>query len=185
MSGGRRRDGRGGRGGGAAINALKALRQADAAEDTTERAGAQPPSASALDADKAEDATEKQQWRTALLAARGACVPQPNAACQAAIAALQAFKGSGAEDLRKQLLDAPELSLDPMPQTPQQCQVEARIAQIKTMLERAASDQDRDKLQARQTAAFVIGQSNSHGEVGRIRLLIAGGIGRHVRHDAS
>jgi hypothetical protein len=84
-----------------AINALKALRQADAAEDTTERAGAQPPSASALDADKAEDATEKQQWRTALLAARGACVPQPNAACQAAIAALQAFKGSGAEDLRK------------------------------------------------------------------------------------
>ena len=84
-----------------AINALKALRQADAAEDTTERAGAQPPSASALDADKAEDATEKQQWRTALLAARGACVPQPNAACQAAVAALQAFKGSGAEDLRK------------------------------------------------------------------------------------
>ena len=84
-----------------AINALKALRQADAAEDTTERAGAHPPSASALDADKAEDATEKQQWRTALLAARTACVPQPNAACQAAIAALQAFKGSGAEDLRE------------------------------------------------------------------------------------
>ena len=79
-----------------AINALKALRQADATEDATERATAkQPPSASALEADKAEDAADKQQWRTALLAARSACVPQPSAACQAAIAAVQALKDNG------------------------------------------------------------------------------------------
>jgi hypothetical protein len=77
-----------------AINNLKALRQADATEDAAERAAAQqPPSAT----DKAEDAADKQQWRTALLAARTACVPQPSAACQAAIAALQALKGDGAE----------------------------------------------------------------------------------------
>lgn len=81
-----------------AITALKALRQADATEDATERAAAkQPPSASALEADKAEDAADKQQWRTALLAARTACVPQPSAACQAAIAALKALKGNGAD----------------------------------------------------------------------------------------
>jgi hypothetical protein len=79
-----------------AINALKALRQADAAEDATERATAkQPPSASALEADKAEDAADKQQWQSALLAARTACVPQPSAACRAAIAAVQALKGNG------------------------------------------------------------------------------------------
>jgi hypothetical protein len=86
-----------------AINNLKALRQADIAEDAAERAAAaqQPPSASAIAADKAEDATEKQQWLTALRAARTACLPQPSAACQAAIAALQALKGSGFEDLRE------------------------------------------------------------------------------------
>jgi hypothetical protein len=81
-----------------AINNLKALRQADATEDAAERAAAkEAPSASALEADKAEDAADKQQWRAALLAARTACVPQPSAACQAAIAALQALKGKGAE----------------------------------------------------------------------------------------
>jgi hypothetical protein len=81
-----------------AINNLKALRQADATEDAAERATAQqPPSASALEADKAEDAADKQQWRAALLAVRAACVPQLSAACQAAIAALQALKGNGAE----------------------------------------------------------------------------------------
>jgi hypothetical protein len=85
-----------------AINNLKALHQADAAEDATERAAAQqPPSASAIDADKTEDATEKQQWRTALLAARTACLPQPSAACQAAIAALQALKTNSIEDWRQ------------------------------------------------------------------------------------
>ena len=84
-----------------AINNLKALRQADAVEDAAERAAAkQPPSASAIEADKAEDAADKQQWRTALLAARTACLPQPTAACQAAIAALQALKANGVEDLR-------------------------------------------------------------------------------------
>ena len=79
-----------------AINNLKALRRADATEDAAERAAAQQP-ASAVEADKAEDAADKQQWRAALLAARTACVPQPSAACQAAIAALQALKGNGAE----------------------------------------------------------------------------------------
>jgi hypothetical protein len=83
-----------------AINNLKALRQADATEDAAERAAAkQPPSASAVEADKAEDAADKQQWRAALLAARTACVPQPSAACQAAIAALQALKGNGIDDV--------------------------------------------------------------------------------------
>ncbi|HVS05145.1 MAG TPA: hypothetical protein VHK65_03150 [Candidatus Dormibacteraeota bacterium] len=81
-----------------AINNLKALRQADAAEDKAERAAAQQP-ASAVEADKAEDAADKWQWRAALLAARTACVPQPSAACQAAIAALQALKGNGIEDV--------------------------------------------------------------------------------------
>jgi murein DD-endopeptidase MepM/ murein hydrolase activator NlpD len=81
-----------------AINNLKALRQADATEDAAERAAAQQPaSASALEADKAEDAADKQQWRAALMAARTACVPQPSPPCQAAIAALQALKGNGAE----------------------------------------------------------------------------------------
>jgi len=81
---------------------LKALRQADVAEDRAERAAAQQPlTASAIAADKVEDAAEKQHWRTALLAARTACLPQPSAACQAAIAALQALKGDGVEDWRE------------------------------------------------------------------------------------
>ena len=84
-----------------AINSLKALRQADAAEDAAERAAAQPLSASALQAARAEDLAEVQQWRNALTAARTACVPQPSAACQAAITALQALKASGAEDWRQ------------------------------------------------------------------------------------
>lgn len=82
-----------------AINNLKALRQADAAEDAAEKAAAtQPPSAAAIEVDKAEDAAETQQWRTALLAARSACLPHRSAACQAAIAALQALKANGRED---------------------------------------------------------------------------------------
>jgi len=85
-----------------AINTLKALHQADVAEDTAERAAAgQPPSASAIAADKTEDAAELQKWRTALLALRAACLPQPNAACQAAIAALQALRANGADDWRQ------------------------------------------------------------------------------------
>ena len=85
-----------------AINTLKALHQADVAEDTAERAAAgQPPSASAIAADKTEDAAELQKWQTALLAARAACLPQPNAACQAAIAALQALRANGTDDWRQ------------------------------------------------------------------------------------
>ena len=85
-----------------AINTLKALHQADVAEDTAERAAAgQPPSASVIAADKTEDAAELQKWQTALLAARAACLPQPNAACQAAIAALQALRANGADDWRQ------------------------------------------------------------------------------------
>ena len=85
-----------------AINTLKALHQADVAEDTAERAAAQQPlTPSAIAADKAEDAAELQKWRTALLAARAACLPQPNAACQAAIAALQALRANGADDWRQ------------------------------------------------------------------------------------
>ena len=74
-----------------AINNLRALHQADLAKDAAERAAAQQPLlASALRAVLAEDLAEAQQWRNALIAARTACVPQPSAACQAAIAALQA-----------------------------------------------------------------------------------------------
>jgi hypothetical protein len=72
-----------------AMNALKAMRQADVAEDTTERA--QPSSAAAIDADRAEDVADAQQWKQALLAARTACMPQPTAACQAALSSLQAL----------------------------------------------------------------------------------------------
>jgi hypothetical protein len=73
-----------------AIANLKALHQADVAEDATERSGLQPVSAASLAAARAEEVIEVQQWRTALLAARTACVPQPTAACRAAINGLQA-----------------------------------------------------------------------------------------------
>lgn len=75
-----------------AIDTLKAMHQADVAEDTTERASQQPLSAATIAADRAEDLTEVQPWTKALLAARTACLPQPSAACQAAIAALQALR---------------------------------------------------------------------------------------------
>ena len=73
----------------AAINTLKALHQADVAEDAAERAAQQPVSVAALQADRAEDLAEAQQWRTALAAARPACLPTPSAACQATISNLQ------------------------------------------------------------------------------------------------
>jgi hypothetical protein len=75
-----------------AIDTLKAMHQADVAEDTTERASQQPLSAATIAADRAEDLTEVQPWTQALLAARTACLPQPSAACQAAIATLQALR---------------------------------------------------------------------------------------------
>ena len=72
-----------------AINALKALHQADVAEDAAELASRQPLSLTALQAARAEDLAEAQQWRNALTAARTACLPAPSAACQAAITNLQ------------------------------------------------------------------------------------------------
>ena len=72
-----------------AINALKALHQADVAEDAAELASRQPLSLTALQAARAEDLAEAQQWRNALTAARTACLPAPSAACQAAISNLQ------------------------------------------------------------------------------------------------
>jgi hypothetical protein len=72
-----------------AIDALKAMRQADAAEDTAEKA--QPQSATATAADRAEDLADAQQWKQALTAVRTACLPQPTAACEAALAALKAL----------------------------------------------------------------------------------------------
>ena len=73
----------------AAITNLKAMHTADAAEDSTERASAPPESATATAADQAEDATEAGKWKTALTAARTACVPQPTTACRAAITGLE------------------------------------------------------------------------------------------------
>jgi hypothetical protein len=75
-----------------AINRLKAMHQADVAEDTGERAALQPLSAATIAADRAEDLAEVQPWKQALLAARTACLPQPSAACQAALATLQALR---------------------------------------------------------------------------------------------
>ena len=74
-----------------AIDALKALHQADLAEDTKERAALQPLSAATIASDRAEDLAEVQPWTNALKAARTACEPQPTAACQAALTSLQAL----------------------------------------------------------------------------------------------
>ena len=74
-----------------AINTLKAMHQADLAEDAAERAAQQPLSAVTIAADRAEDLAEFGRWRQALMAARTACLPQPTAACQAAITSLQAL----------------------------------------------------------------------------------------------
>lgn len=75
----------------AAIANLKAMHQADVAEDAKERSSAsEPESAAALATDRSEDATEAQSWKNALLAARTACVPKPTTACASAISAVQA-----------------------------------------------------------------------------------------------
>ncbi|HVH66201.1 MAG TPA: hypothetical protein VM674_09200 [Candidatus Acidoferrum sp.] len=74
-----------------AIANLKAMHKGDVAEDAKERTAAtEPESATALATDKSEDATEAQNWKNALQAARTACVPQPTTACASAISALQA-----------------------------------------------------------------------------------------------
>jgi hypothetical protein len=70
-----------------AIDNLKALRQADIAEDAAEKANP-----GTTDADKAEDMAEAEHVRAALLAVRTACLPQPSAACQAAIDNLKALR---------------------------------------------------------------------------------------------
>jgi hypothetical protein len=76
-----------------AIATLKAMHAADVAEDAAERAAAQQPlSAAAIAADRAEDLAEAAQWKQALMAARTACLPQPSAACQAALSNLQALR---------------------------------------------------------------------------------------------
>ena len=72
-----------------AIDVLKALRQADVAEDKAEKA--QPPSSAAGDAHRTEDLADAQQWKQALMGVRSACTLQPTAACQAALASLQAL----------------------------------------------------------------------------------------------
>lgn len=75
-----------------AINTLKAMHQADVAEDTAERTAQHPLSAATLAADRTEDLAEVQPWKQALLATRTACLPQPSPACQAALATLQALR---------------------------------------------------------------------------------------------
>ena len=75
-----------------AIDTLKAMHQADVAEDITERAAQAPISAAAIAAERAEDLAEIQPWRQALMSARTACMPQPTMACQAALTSLQALK---------------------------------------------------------------------------------------------
>jgi len=67
-----------------AINNLKALRQADVAEEASEKANP-------TTTDQAEDQTEAGNLRNALTAVRTACLPQPSAACQAALASLKAL----------------------------------------------------------------------------------------------
>jgi hypothetical protein len=71
----------------AAIDNLKALRQADTAEDTAEKA-----TPGTADADKAEDTTEAGNLKAARLAERTACLPQPSAACQTALDNLKTLR---------------------------------------------------------------------------------------------
>jgi hypothetical protein len=86
-----------------AIDNLKALRQADVAEDTAEKAAA-----STTDADKAEDMVEAQHLRDARNAVRTACLPQPSAACQTAIDNLKALRQADvAEDATEKAAPEP------------------------------------------------------------------------------
>src|SRR5579864_2859656 len=77
----------------AAIVNLKALHQADVAEDAKERASAPGDSsrdAAASTGDRTEDLAEAQQWLAAVKAAHGACLPATTATnCETAIAGLQ------------------------------------------------------------------------------------------------
>lgn len=73
----------------AAITKLKTMHTAEVAEDAKERGAAESESTTAAASDQAEDAAEAQQWKTALTAARTACVPQPTTACRTAITGLE------------------------------------------------------------------------------------------------
>jgi hypothetical protein len=88
-----------------AIDALKALRQADVVEDKAEKA--QPLSAAASTADRTEDLADAQQWKQALIAVRTACKPQPTAACQAALASLQALLPANRPEGGRDLIKSP------------------------------------------------------------------------------
>jgi hypothetical protein len=72
-----------------AITNLKTLHQADIAEDASERTGLEPDGATALAADRSEDALEAQKLMSAVMVARAACGPEPATACRTAIAGLQ------------------------------------------------------------------------------------------------
>ena len=79
-----------------AISNLKSLRQADVSEDASERTGA----SETAESDQAKDAAELQSWRTALMAARSLCLPQPAAACALQIHSLQDIvQTTGTEEL--------------------------------------------------------------------------------------
>jgi len=90
-----------------AINTLKAMYQSDVAEDTVERAAPQPLSAATIAADRAEDLAEFGRWSQALMAARTACLPQPSATCQAAIASLQALLAANRPEEWSDLVEWP------------------------------------------------------------------------------
>jgi hypothetical protein len=93
-----------------AINTLRAMHQAELTEEAAERAAAQPLSATALTADRTEDTAEAQQWRTALTAARTACLPQPGAACQAAITGLQTLLQANRADEVSELINVRDVN---------------------------------------------------------------------------
>jgi hypothetical protein len=74
----------------AAIANLKAMHQADIAEDASERSSVSSRTAATIAADRAEDAAELQKWASALTAARSACAPATATACRTAVTGLQA-----------------------------------------------------------------------------------------------
>jgi hypothetical protein len=90
-----------------AIATLKGMHQADVAEDVTERAAQQPISAATIAAERAEDLAEVQPWRQALMTARTACMPQPTAACQAALTSLQTLVPANRPESWSELVKLP------------------------------------------------------------------------------
>jgi hypothetical protein len=89
-----------------AIDTLKALRQADVAEDTAERTQ-KPLSGAAITTDRAEDLADAQQWKQALVAVRTACMPLPTPACQAALASLKALAPANRPESWSELVKSP------------------------------------------------------------------------------